>query len=129
METMSELDEGGPPAVVGIAAIIGFGKAAFEGLFGLIAVFGSESVDDSWGGVVVAFAVVFALASWLLLRGNRVGYWVTVVLSALGLLGAVVYLFQATDVEFGAALVAGGLNALVLYLLLGTKSARAYFAS
>src|SRR5262245_39645312 len=109
--------------------MIGFGKAAFEGLFGLIGFFASESVRDSWGATVLAFAIVFALASWLLYRGNKVAYWVTILLAALGLVGVVIYLFQATDVEFGAALVAGGLNALVLYLLLGTKSARAYFAS
>jgi hypothetical protein len=129
MDTTPELDESEAPAAVGIAAIIGFAKAAFEGLFGLIGVFAAESVRDSWGGTVLAFAIVFALATWLLLRGNRLGYWVTIVLSALGLVGAVVYLFQATDMSFGAALIAGGFNALVLYLLLGTKSARAYFAA
>jgi hypothetical protein len=126
MDTTSDRDEGGVPAVVGIAAMVGFAKAAFEGMFGLIGVFAAESVRDSWGGTVLAFAIVFAVASWLLWRGNKLGYWVTVGLSGLGLLGAVVYLFQATDASFGAALVAGGLNALVLYLLLGTKSARDY---
>lgn len=129
MESTREPNNGGAPAAVGIAAIIGFGKAAFEGLFGLIGVFAAESVRDSWGGTVLAFAIVFALASWLMLRGKVLGFWVTVALSALGLVGAIVYLFQATDASFGAALVAGGLNALVLYLLLGRKSARAYFGS
>jgi hypothetical protein len=126
MDTTRDREEGGVPAVVGIAAMVGFAKAAFEGMFGLIGVFAAESVRDSWGGTVLAFAIVFAIASWLLWRGNRLGYWVTVALSGLGLLGAVIYLFQATDASFGASLVAGGLNALVLYLLLGTKSARDY---
>ena len=64
---------------------------------------------------------------WLLLRGNRLGLYATVALSALGLAGAVIYLFYATNAAFMTALVAGGLNALVLYLLLGTQSAREYF--
>ena len=130
MDTTREVSQGaGTPAVVGIAAMIGLAKAAFEGLFGLIGVFAAGSVRDSWGGTVLAFAIVFAVASWLLWRGSRVGLWATVLLAVLGLVGAVVYLFQATDASFGAALVAAGLNALVLYLLLGTKSARTYFAS
>ena len=63
-----------------------------------------------------------------MLRGNKVGLYITVALSALGLIAAIVYLFRAEDAVFGAVLVIAGLNALVLYLLLGTKSARAWFA-
>jgi hypothetical protein len=66
-------------------------------------------------------------ASLLLLRGSRAGYYITVVLSALGLIVAVIYLFRSDSAVFGATLVAGVLNALVLYLLLWRKSAREYF--
>ena len=120
-------DDGGAPAVVGIAALIGFAKALLEGTFGVIAAFAAESIRDSFGAVALTYAIVFALASWLLLRGNRIGLYVTVVLSALGLAGAVVYLFYAGGSAFLTSLVAGGLNALVLYLLLGTRSGREYF--
>jgi uncharacterized membrane protein (UPF0136 family) len=126
MDTTRDLDDTGTPAAVGFAAMIGFAKAAFEGMFGLIGVFAAESVTDTWAGTVLAFAIVYAVASWLLWRGNKLGYWASAGLAALGLLGAVIYLFQATDASFAAALVSGGLNALVLYLLLGTKSARNY---
>lgn len=126
MDTTRDLDEDGTPAAVGFAAMIGFAKAAFEGMFGVIGAFAAESVRDSWAGTVLAFAIVYFLASWLLWRGSRLGYWASAGLAALGLLGAVIYLFQATDASFAAALLAGGLNALVLYLLLGTKSAREF---
>ena len=126
MDTTRDLDEGGTPAAVGVAAMVGFAKAAFEGMFGVIGVFAAESVRDTWAGTVLAFAIVYALASWLLWRGNRLGYWASAGLAALGLLGAVIYLVQATDASFAAALLSGGLNALVLFLLLGTKSAREY---
>jgi uncharacterized membrane protein HdeD (DUF308 family) len=120
-------DEGGAPALVGIAAIIGFAKAILEGGFGLIALAASDVIDSSFAGVAVVYAIVFAIASYLLLRGNRIGLWTTVALSVLGLAGAVIYLFYAEDAAFLTALVAGGMNALVLYLLLGTRSGREYF--
>ena len=128
MEQAHTADEGGAPAVVGIAAIIGFGKAAFEGLFGIIGVAAANSIGDSFGGSALVFGILYAVASWLLLRGSKAGYWASVALSALGLTVAIVYLFRSSDAVFGAVLVVAGLNALVLYLLLGTRSAREYFA-
>jgi uncharacterized membrane protein (UPF0136 family) len=126
MDEVKELDNGAP-AAVGIAALIGFSKAIFEAGFGVLGIAVADSVGDSFGGAMLAFGIVYAIASLLLLRGSRVGYWVTVVLSALGLVVAVIYLFSSEDAVFGATLVAGGLNAIVLYLLLGTRSAREYF--
>ena len=121
--------EDGAPAVVGIAAMIGLAKAAFEGLFGIIGVFAADSIRDSWGGTVLAFAIVYALASWLLLRGNKIGKWVTVLLSALGAVVAFVYIFKASGEAVFGAIISCALNALVIYLLLGTQSARAWFSS
>jgi uncharacterized membrane protein (UPF0136 family) len=128
MEQSSTIDEGKAPAVVGIAAMIGFAKAAFEGLFGIVGVAAANSIDDSFGGSALVFGILFFLASWLLLKGNRVGYYASIVLSALGLVVAIVYLFRSSDAVFAAVLLVGGLNALVLYLLLGTRSAREFFA-
>jgi uncharacterized membrane protein (UPF0136 family) len=113
---------------VGLAAIIGFGKAVFEAGFGLLGILIANSLDDSFGGGMLVFGIVFAIASLLLWRGSRAGYYLTVALSALGLIVAVVYLFRSESAVFGATLVAGGLNALVLYLLVARKSAREYFA-
>jgi uncharacterized membrane protein (UPF0136 family) len=128
MEQSSTIDEGKAPAVVGIAAMIGFAKAAFEGLFGIVGVAAANSIDDSFGGSALVFGILFFLASWLLLKGNRVGYYASIVLSALGLVVAIVYLFRSSDAVIAAVLLVGGLNALVLYLLLGTRSAREFFA-
>ena len=52
MEHTSTIDEGKAPAVVGIAALIGFAKAAFEGLFGIVGIAASHSIGDSFGGAV-----------------------------------------------------------------------------
>ena len=127
MDDVRRIEEGVPPAV-GIAAIIGFGKAVFEGGFGLLGILIANSLDDSFGVGLLVFGIVYAIASLLLWRGSRAGYYITVVLSALGLIVAVIYLFRSESAVFGATLVAGLLNALVLYLLLWRKSAREYFA-
>jgi hypothetical protein len=124
---MPREDEGGAPAVVAIAAMVGFAKAILEGGFGLIGVAASDDISGTWASVALVYGIVFAIASFLLLRGNRIGLYVTIALSALGLAGAVIYLFYAGGAAFLTSLVAGGLNALVLYLLLGTRSGREYF--
>ena len=127
MSTTVSEEEGGAPALVGIAALIGFAKAILEGGFGIIALAASDVIDSAFAEVAIVYAVIFAIASYLLLKGNRIGLWATVALSALGLAGAIIYLFYAGGAAFLTALVAGGLNALVLFLLLGTQSGREYF--
>jgi uncharacterized membrane protein (UPF0136 family) len=116
------------PGPVAIAGLIGIAKAIFEGGFGLLALAVAKSVDDTFGAGLLAFGILFAIASLLLLRGNRVGYYLTVALSAIGLVIGVVYLFQADSATIGVAIVIAGFNALVLYLLLGRESARDFFA-
>jgi hypothetical protein len=128
MEETRQLEESGPPAVVGLAAIIGLGKAVFEGLFGILGLAVAHSIDDNFGLAATIFGIVYAVASWFLLRGNRLAMYATVALSALGLVVAVVYLFDAADGALGGALIIAGMNALVLYLLLGTRSGREYFS-
>jgi hypothetical protein len=128
MQETRQLDESGPPAVVGIAAIIGFGKAAFEGLFGIIALAAADSISDGFGLGATLFAIAYAISALYLWRGSRPALYATVALSTLGLVAAVVYWFRATDAALGAAIALAGLNALVLYALLGTSSGREYFA-
>ena len=121
-------DQSGPPAVVAIAARIGFAKAAFEGFFAILAIAIAASVGDDFGFAALIFAICVAVASWLLLRASRLGLYASVVLSAVGLAVAVIYAFRATEVVVFAVILVAGLNALMLYLLLGTDSARKYFA-
>jgi hypothetical protein len=127
MDNARPLDNGAP-ASVGFAAMIGFAKAIFETLFGVLGIAIATSVDDSFGGGVLAFGIVYAIASLLLLRGYRLGYYATIALSALGIVVAFIYLFRSEDWTLGATLVIVVWNALVLYLLLGRRSAREYFA-
>ena len=87
----------------------------------------ANTVDDSFGVGVVVFGIVYAIASIMLLRGSRFGYYLTIALSTLGLVVAVVYLFDSEPGTVGATLVVAAFNALVLYLLLGTRSGRAFF--
>ena len=126
MDNARTLDNG-VPAAVGVAAMIGFAKAIFEILMGVLGIAIAKSVDDSFGGGVLAFGIIYAIASLLLLRGNRLGYYATVALSVLGIVVAIIYLFNSEDWTFGATLVVVLWNALVLYLLLGRSSAREYF--
>jgi hypothetical protein len=96
-------------------------------LFGVLGLLIADSVDDSFGGGVLVFGIVYAIASILLLRGSRLGYFVTIALATLGLVVAVAYTFRSEAGVVGATLVVAFFNALVLYLLLGTKSGRAFF--
>jgi uncharacterized membrane protein (UPF0136 family) len=115
------------PGSVALAGMIGLGKALFEGFYGVLGIAIASSLDDSFGTGVLVFGIVYAIASILLLRGSRLGYYLTVVLSALGLVVAVVYMFSSEGTVFGGALLIALLNALVLYLLLGREGARDFF--
>ena len=117
------------PGPVGVAGMIGFAKAIFEIGFGLIGILMAKSMDDSFGGGVLVFGIVFAIASFLLVRGNRVGYYLSIVLSALAIVVAIVYAINSSEGGIlGAIIVVVALNAIVLYLLLGRQSAREYFS-
>lgn len=115
------------PGPVGVAAMIGFAKAIFEIGFGVIGVLMANSMDDSFGGGVLAFGIVYAIASYLLSRGNRLGYYVTIALSALAIVVAIGYALDSEGGILGGIIVIVALNALVLYLLLGRESAREFF--
>jgi hypothetical protein len=115
------------PGPVAFAGIIGIAKAIFEVGFGLLGVAVADSMDDSFGGGVLVFGILYAISSWLLLRGSRLGYYLMIALSTLGLVVAILYAFRTDAGLLGPTLVAGGLNALVLYLLLGRQSTREFF--
>lgn len=117
------------PFPVALAGIIGLGKALFEGFYGVLGIAIASSMDDSYGTGVLVFGIVYAIASIMLLRGSRFGYYLTVVLSVIGLVGAVIYMFSSSGTVFGGTLLIALANALVLYLLLGRQGARDFFAS
>ena len=116
------------PGSVALAGMIGLGKALFEMFYGVLGIAVASSVGDSFGAGALVFGIVYAIASIMLLRGSRFGYYLTVVLSVVGLVGAVVYLFSSEGTVFGGTLLIALTNALVLYLLLGRQSARDFFA-
>jgi len=126
MSDVLDLEKRDVPFPVSLAGMIGLGKAIFEGLFGVLGLAIANSVDDSFGGGVLAFGIVYAIASLMLLRGSRFGYYLTVALAVLGLVVAVVYMSRSEGSVMGGAIVVALFNALVLYLLL-RKSARDFF--
>jgi len=122
-----EFDSRDTPFPVALAGMIGIAKALFEGFFGVLGIAIASSVDDSFGAGALVFGIVYLIASIMLLRGNRLGYYATIALSVIGLVGAVVYMFSSSGTVFGGALLIALTNALVLYLLLGRDSPREFF--
>ena len=122
-----EFDSRDTPFPVALAGMIGIAKALFEGFYGVLGIAIASSVDDSFGAGALVFGIVYLIASILLLRGNRLGYYATIALSVIGLVGAVVYMFSSSGTVFGGALLIALTNALVLYLLLGRESSREFF--
>lgn len=127
MSDVLDLESRDTPGPVALAGMIGIAKAIFEGFFGVLGLAIANSVDDSFGGAVLVFGILYALASILLLRGSRLGYYLTLALSALALVVAVIYMSRSDGSVLAGALVSAVFNALVLYLLLGRKSARDFF--
>lgn len=115
------------PFPVALAGMIGLGKAFFEGFYGVLGIAIASSVDDAYGTGVLIFGIVYAIASIMLLRGSRFGFYLTVALSVVGLVGAVIYMFSSGGTVFGGTLLIALSNALVLYLLLGRQGARDFF--
>ena len=123
MSDVLDLESRDTPFPVALAGMIGLAKAAMEVLIGVLGIAIADSVDDSFGTGVLIFGIIYAIASIMLLRGSRFGYYLTVVLAALGLVVAVAYTFDSEAGVVGATLVVAFFDALVLYLLLGTQSA------
>jgi uncharacterized membrane protein (UPF0136 family) len=128
MSDVLELESRDTPFPVALAGLIGIAKAIFEGFFGVLGLAVANSMDDSFGAGILVFGIVYAIASIMLLRASRLGYYLTVALSALALVVAVIYMFGQSEWSvFVAVLVSALVNALVLYLLLGRKSVRDFF--
>lgn len=123
METRREL-----PFVVMLASFFGFAKAAFLGFMGLIGVLSWDDVSDPWGIGALVLAALFALASFALLRGNRVARTVLAALAVAGGAIALVYVFVGPTSAVLPSLVTAALAAVLIWLLYGPRSAKEYFA-
>ena len=117
------------PLVVMIASFFGFAKAAFLGFMGLIGVLTWDEVSDPWGIGALVLAALFGLASFALLRGNRVARLVLGALAVVGGVAALYYVFTGPSSAILPSLVTVGMAALLLWLMYGARSAREYFAS
>ena len=117
------------PFAVLIASFFGFAKAAFLGFMGLVGVLSWEDVTEPWGIGALVLAALFAVASWALLRGNRVARVVLAALAVAGGGGALVYVFVGPTSAIGPSLVTAGLAAALIWLLYGPQSSKEYFGS
>ena len=117
------------PASVFIASLFGFAKAAFLGFMGIIGIVSWDSVTDPWGYGALALAILFALASYLLLRGKPFARLVLAALAVAGGVLALIYVFVGPTSAILPSLVTAGFDALVLWLLYGPRSSKEYFGS
>jgi hypothetical protein len=117
------------PAPVFIASLFGFAKAAFLGFMGIIGILSWDDVTDPWGYGALVMAVLFGIASYLLLRGRPVARTVLGGLAVIGGVLALVYVFVGPTSAIGPSLVTAAMDALVLWLLYGPRASREYFGS
>jgi hypothetical protein len=117
-----------PPAVL-LASVFGFVKAAFLGFMGIIGVVAWDDVTNPWGLGALVLAALFGLASFWLLRGSRAARIVLAALAVVGGVIALVYVFVGPTSAIFPSLVTAALDAVVLWLLYGSRSARDYFGS
>lgn len=117
-----------PPAVL-LASVFGFAKAGFLAFMGIIGVVAWDDVTDPWGIGALVLAALFALASYALLRGSRAARIVLAALAVVGGVIALVYVFIGPTSAIFPSLVTAALDALVLWLLYGSRGARDYFGT
>ena len=117
------------PFSVWLAAIFGFAKAGFLALVGVIGVFAWESVSDPWGIGALVMAALLGIASYMLLRGNRVARIVLAALAVIGGVTAIVYVFVGPASAILPSIVTALLAAIVIWLLYGPRSSKEYFGT
>jgi uncharacterized membrane protein (UPF0136 family) len=111
-----------------LAALFGFAKAAFLGFMGIIGLVSWDDVTEPWGIGALVFAALFGIASYLLLRGNRVARIVIAALAVAGGLLALLYVFVGPTSAILPSLFTALLAAVLIWLLYGPRAAQEYFA-
>ena len=117
------------PFTVMVASFFGFAKAAFLGFMGFIGLLSWDDVTDPWGIGALVLAVLFAVAAWALLRGNRLARTVLAALAVVGGGLALVYMFVGPTSAIGPSLVTAALAAVLIWLLYGPQRSKQYFGS
>jgi ABC-type multidrug transport system permease subunit len=117
------------PFVVMLASLFGFAKAAFLGFMGVIGLVSWNDVTEPWGIGALAFAALFAIASYALLRGSRAARMVLAALAVAGGVMALVYVFVGPTSAILPSLFTALLAAVLIWLLYGTQAAQEYFAT
>jgi hypothetical protein len=112
-----------------LAAFFGFAKAAFLGIMGVIGIAAWDDVTDPWGYGSLALAVLFAVASYMLVRGKPFARTVLAALAVIGGAGALVYAFVGPRSTLLASLATMLFAILLIWLLYGPRSSREYFES
>jgi hypothetical protein len=117
------------PAPVFIAALVGFAKAAFLGFMGIIGILTWNDVTEPWGFGSLALALLFGIASYMLLRGKPMARTVLAALAVIGGVIAVIYAFTGPTSAILPSLFTAALAAAVIWLLYGPRSSKEYFGS
>ena len=117
------------PFPVWLAVIFGFAKAGFLALMGVIGVLAWNGVSDPWGIGSLIMAALFGIASYMLMRGNRVARIVLAALAVIGGATAIVFAFIGPTSAILPSITTAVLDAIVLWLLYGVRSSKEYFGT
>jgi hypothetical protein len=117
------------PASVFVASLFGFAKAAFLGFMGIIGILTWDDVTEPWGYGSLALAILFGIASYLLLKGKPFARTVLAALAVAGGALALIYVFVGPTSAILPSLFTAALDALVLWLLYGPRASKEYFGS
>jgi hypothetical protein len=129
VENVSPSPQRDLPAPVFVAALVGFAKAAFLGFMGIIGILTWNDVSDPWGFGALALALLFAVASYLLLKGRPFARLVLAALAVAGGVLALIYVFVGPTSAILPSLFTAAMAAAVVWLLYGPRSSQEYFGS
>jgi hypothetical protein len=117
------------PFPVWLAAIFGFAKAGLLALMGVIGVLAWNGVSDPWGIGSLILAALFGIASYMLMRGNRVARIVLAALAVIGGATAILFAFIGPTSAILPSITTAVLAAIVIWLLYGPRSSKEYFGT
>jgi len=129
VENVAPQQERDLPAPVFVAALVGFAKAAFLGFMGIIGILTWNDVTDPWGFGALALAILFAIASYLLVKGRPFARLVLAGLAVIGGALALIYVFVGPTSAILPSLFTAAMAAAVVWLLYGPRSSQEYFGS
>jgi hypothetical protein len=88
-----------------------------------------DDVTDPWGIGALVLAALFGIASYLLMRGNRVARMVLGALAVIGGVTAIVYAFTGPTSAILPSITTAVLAAIVVWLLYGVRASKEYFGT